>query len=408
MKFFLHIVLNTFLFLLIFKVDFFGMMPFSIDKFFIIFAGIVLFVFEKQNNYVFFSKKHVYLLIMAVYGVFVSLFYNNEINHQVYRFLLFVIEVYITSFFIVRLYTNVLNKNNIYFFRVFTYCILIQSLLIVISFIQPTIFNFLDILTPLTGSNFDESSFRVFRGISNSSGSAFSVVLSLGVLCHLYVTKAENKNVNLLYILPVFLATAINGRTGILLIVLFLVVYGVIFVKRKNFLKLTFMGIILMIFIPQIVHYFFSNNTRNDKIESWYSEVYQVFDKKTKSNDDVNSFKKNHLILPEKYFNMFFGSGFDPNNYVNGGVSSDSGMIKNVFSFGLILTVLFYFGLVFGIIISGKKINSTVELFFSLGLIMVIIIGEIKEPFLFKTFLGKMVFITLFLRNNYSFGRISF
>ncbi len=112
------------------------------------------------------------------------------------------------------------------------------------------------------------------------------------------------------------------------------------------------MGIILMIFIPQIVHYFFSNNTRNDKIESWYSEVYQVFDKKTKSNDDVNSFKKNHLILPEKYFNMFFGSGFDPNNYVNGGVSSDSGMIKNVFSFGLILTVLFYFGLVFGIIIS--------------------------------------------------------
>jgi hypothetical protein len=64
--------------------------------------------------------------------------------------------------------------------------------------------------------------------------------------------------------------------------------------------------------------------------------------------------------------------------------------------------------LVFVIIISEKKINSTLELFFSLGLILAIIIGEIKEPFLFKTFLGKMVFITLFLRNNYSFGKISF
>jgi len=167
-----------------------------------------------------------------------------------------------------------------------------------------------------------------------------------------------------------------------------------------------FIAVIALFIVQFSVGYFFSQNERSDQILGWYGQVFEIFDKSKAGGNAANSFAQGHLFLPNSQSEILFGSGFDTSDYLNG-QGSDSGVIKNIFSFGIILTFVFYFLMGFKIYTSNKS-KHIEETLLTLGLLAVLIIGEVKEPFLLKTFLAKLIFITVIGRNIFYRNKMMF
>ncbi|WP_139956338.1 hypothetical protein [Flavicella sediminum] len=347
---------------------------------------------------VFFSKSYVLLLLFAVYGVIVSMDFGGEINHQVYRFLLLVLEAYLLSFLFLSAYLNIFKKDLQYIYKIVFISIAFQSVLVVLSFLNGSIFSIMNTLAPLGQNNFDENSFRIYRGLSNSSGSGYSTTLSIGGLLALYFFSITNNKKYIICLLPIFLATAINGRTGVLLILMFIAIYSYMFSENGKFIKNFLVGLALIIVSQIAVSYFFSQNAKSNSISEWYGQAFEIFDEDKKGGQDMNSFTEGHLFFPKSTSDLLFGAGFDTDDYANG-MGSDSGMIKNVFSFGLPITILFYF-IFFRKIKNSDKSGSKHEKLLTIGLLLLMFIGELKEPFLMKTFLSKFLFIVVIGRNK--------
>lgn len=400
------IILNIFIFILIFKINFFLALPFSFDKFFLSISLILLFFFPPIKNTFIFSKTVLFLIILTLYGVLISLNYNNEINHHVYRYLLFTFESLTLSFFIIGIYLNVLKKDLDYILKVIFYCILFQSIFILFSFISSSVFKFLDVITPLEGTNFDqEISFRLYRGLSNVSGASHSIIMSIGALLAFYLFIKSKKPLYLITLLPLFFAAAINGRTGIVLILIFAIIFFILTFNFRNSLKPILTTTLLLISLNYTTSYFFSYSTRSDEITSWVLEAFSIFDSSKKSEQNFyNSFEDNHLFLPKSNFEIFLGAGYDPDLYLNN-EGSDSGVIKNIYSFGIILTIILYLLLIRIIFKSGIKRNKP-DLYLSIGIILILIFGDFKEPFLVKTFLAKLIFIVVIGRNYLNKNKI--
>lgn len=392
-------IMNISMFIIVFKLNPFLALPLSYDKFFIA-AGLFSLLFVPGIKHItVISKPVFFLLLLLLYGTMVSLNYNYEINHQVYRFFLFVFESLTVSFFIIGAYIRVLNKDLQYILKVVFHCILIQSILVIISFIVPFFFNIMDVIAPLEGTNFDEEiSFRLFRGLSNTSGSAHSVVLSIGALLAFYFYSIEKHKIYLISILFFFLAAAINGRTGVILIALFAVLYILQNLKKGKMIKPILIALFAFFIGQNVVNYFFSFSNRNQEIGVWYSEAFSFLDNdKQKNSAFYDDFEDKHIFFPDTTVGILFGVGNDTDQYLIG-KGSDSGMIKNIFSFGIILTIAFYIFLCYKLYKSGQSMGDA-EFYLSIGIIVVLLISEYKEPFLVKTFLAKLIFIVVIGRN---------
>lgn len=392
-------IMNISMFIIIFKLNPFLALPLSYDKFFIATGLLLLLFVPKIKNVTVISKSVFFLLLLLLYGTMVSLNYNYEINHQVYRFFLFVFESITVSFLVLGAYIRLLKKDLHYILKVIFYCILIQSILVVISFIVPFFFNIMDVIAPLEGTNFDEEiSFRLYRGLSNTSGSAHSVVLSIGALLAFYFYSIEKHKIYLISILLFFLAAAINGRTGVILIALFALLYIFQNFKKGKMIKPILIALFTFFIGQNVVNYFFSFNNRNQEIEVWYLEAFSFLDNdKQKNSAFYNDFDDKHIFFPDTTVGILFGVGNDTDQYLIG-KGSDSGMIKNVFSFGILLTIAFYVFLCYKLYKSGQHFGN-VEFYLSIGLILLLLISEYKEPFLVKTFLAKLIFIIVIGRN---------
>ena len=152
-------------------------------------------------------------------------------------------------------------------------------------------------------------------------------------------------------------------------------------------------------FIGQnVVNYFFSFSNRNQEIGVWYSEAFSFLDNdKQKNSAFYDDFEDKHIFFPDTTVGILFGVGNDTDQYLIG-KGSDSGMIKNIFSFGIILTIAFYIFLCYKLYKSGQSMGDA-EFYLSIGIIVVLLISEYKEPFLVKTFLAKLIFIVVIGRN---------
>jgi hypothetical protein len=387
------------MFIIVFKLNPFLALPFSYNKVVLIIGAFCMFFFSKMKNVTIISKSVFLLLLLLIYGTIVSLNYNYEINHQIYRFFLFLFESLTVSFLILGAYISVFNKDLQYVLKVIFYCILVQSILIVLSFIFPFLFNVMDVIAPLEGTNFDEEiSFRLYRGLSNKSGSGYSVVLSMGALLALYFYSMGQKKIYLISVTFFFLAAAINGRTGVVLIALFIAIHVLQHFKIKKALNSIVVAFFLLFLVQNVVSYFFSFSKRNQEIEIWYSEAFGFIE----SDQDeevgfVSTFAEDHIFLPDTWSEILFGVGYDTDRYFIGR-GSDSGMIKNVFSFGIMLTIILYLLLCYKLYKSGQG-HGAHELYLSIGMIVLLLLSEYKEPFLVKTFMANLLFIVVIGRN---------
>jgi hypothetical protein len=182
-----------------------------------------------------------------------------------------------------------------------------------------------------------------------------------------------------------FLAIFFSGRTGFILLLIGLSVYGVYWVfkakKGRPIILLKFFGrvFVLVIFGILLLRYFVDIPKYENNIKWAFEFIYSINDNGTFSTGSTNRLFETMYFVPEKPLNLIFGTsnfGRSPNlPYIN----SDSGFILMIFGAGFLgLIIAFSIFLYFYIIAFRYRKNREVSFLVRL-FVLLIIAANLKD-----------------------------
>ena len=349
---------------------------------------VVFFLIVVDFKSIFSFLKHYdkYFIIVSYIFLF-SLIRNlfSEDFTQTSRLFFFIVYCILGSYLISRRFAT---KKS--FLNTILLAISIQGILLIYVFFNPILKNILEIYI-IYGANFNTDNLYRSFGLTSSTGAALSVIQSLGVGVGLYaISKNFFKKRMLFLIFICFLSTIFVGRTGLLLSILF----SVLFVLQKlSVLKVfTYITIIYIVFSIGLGSFF------RDKLETiedfsatyfigWLNEGVNIGDNKT-----VKTLIYTQKI-PELTLETFFiGTGTISKDGKNTS-GHDSGYVQTYYSLGILMSIIFYVS--FFIFIFKKFKNENKKFLFII--VILIMLLEFKEPFLFKYSEGIIILSLLWV-----------
>ena len=406
---FYNILIFIILFLAYYNVNLFNYFPVSIIKILIVILTPIAIIqwHKKKNNYIFDYKEPIKIIILglfiALYSFIITVITNNYDYEQTSKLLLVFIEGPIFVFLLSIILVCKLNYNLHKLLVLLYIIIFLQSIFVILSVYNSQVLLFFDKVAPFTTStNIKyETSFRIVRGLSNASGASMSVLQSVGFVIGWYLIKLKkNTVINIIIFVSIFISCIFLGRTGIFVFIF--VVIGDFLYSLKNikgFLDVVKRSL-FFILIFSIIYYYWNNNflnTYNNSVDvemfiEWSSSPF------TQKDNTINSLMTNHFRLPQEWYSILFGAGYLPKEYENVlyGEYSDSGIIRNIFSIGLILTVFFYWN-IYRCVKYAKKCGNILYFHFFILLFCITLMIEMKEPFLLKGFLPKLFLLFFFI-----------
>lgn len=316
------------------------------------------------------------LIISVLILAFIQYLFSNEPT-QISRLFWFIIYGLITPIIL-----NQYFKDYKEFFLIVVCATSLQSIISIISFINP-VFKSLLYSTVIFTTNFDEK--QILRAVAFSSvgGASLSLIQSCGVISALFLIKFNIvSNLSKIFIwaliILILISTLIIGRTGLIISGFSILIY---FVSEKlNYKKIIFLLFLcIMLFqinLTNILEPVMENVTgfNSEYFSAWIENAF-------KFNDNSTAEELGSMPIPPLSINTIIGTGKITNQLLKENASGhDSGYIQAYYSLGLILASFFYITYYLFLFFQVKKtrINS---LYFLVILIMII---EIKEPFIFQ------------------------
>lgn len=234
---------------------------------------------------------------------------------------------------------------------------------------------------------------RLYQGVYNGvrsvgvdlSGAVGSMVLFSGIICGIYLyyrtnNIKEKKNIILGWML-IISALLFMGRTGLYFgaVALLLVMIDGIRRLDKAIYYMVFGGVAIMI----VVLIYISVAPDSWGLQTWVRWVTEIVDLFGK--DKTISAIRN-MSIPPLTVETFFGTGLRTGVTESGLVlNHDAGYIQSYTSIGLLGCVLYY-SLIYGFYFSMfNKLKNRKTKWIYLLFLIVIAIGEMKEPFLAKS-----------------------
>ena len=337
-------------------------------------------------------KEYNYLLpimfLLLLLSLFQSLFSLD--NTQFSRLFYFIVYSLVSSKLIAH---RIKDLKKISWFILIA--ISFQSLILIYAFFNPGIKLFFNEYI-VYGANFTaENLYRSF-GVTSSSGAALSLTQALGAGIGFYLIS-QYKHFNWKALILTFLcfsSTIFVGRTGLLLSLIFLLIYIIASFNFKNSLR--------NVFILIIVSFIGVGNILKTNLESiqgfsteyflnWISQGLEFRDNKT-----IDALTNQQRIPDLTLQTFIIGTGtisLDGENTSG----HDSGFVQTYYSLGLLATVLFYFSLFLFMKNNFKSFNKKL-LYLIIFLVLVL---EGKEPFLFKYTEGFLILTILFSHKFY-------
>ena len=258
----------------------------------------------------------------------------------------------------------------------------LQSILIFVSLLS---FGFRTWVSGMLvrGGNIDLATAIRPPGFSNSGGAALSVVQALGVYAALHVAQSTPSRTerSIMHLLALMggLATAISGRTGLLMVAFAPILFLLSGTNRSRRIfvgRLTFLIVAVGSFGPTLLTKFRESNRDIDALASSASELF-LFGSRTASWQDLAS-----MSIPELTNDTFVGTGRVVAEDINAS-GHDSGYVQTYFALGVPMTALFYSTVIVLCLATLRNAQASARplLVWLLSLMMII---ELKEPFIFK------------------------
>jgi len=404
-SYFRIIFISFILFIYIYAIKL-SMLPLGLDKVVLIFLSLLIFPFHiktfltfLKNNTVIIKYFGLLILLFAYNGLIFSFNISNDFT--LFYSLILRLTVFYFPIVFILFYLNVHRHNNFYFLlKLLLFVITIQSVLILISFINFDFKIFVDNLLPYTG-NIDVTRLDRMRGFSNTSGASLSIVQGIGAYIALLLLDktniTHNKIIYLIFILINILALLFVARTGLVLFLVTSSIYFLITISYKTLKSLFYilLGFIIIFYIvlnfqtmldPKYIELFYI------KILPWALELFSNLSNgsaTTASNQEL----WNMIHFPNNFKTLCFGDGIFDRPYT----LSDSGYVRYIYAMGIVGTGLLLFTIIYPILTIIKYIKKNKKEFFWVTiLISFMLLIEIKEPFLLKPQVYPLLLLLLF------------
>ncbi|MEG0285082.1 MAG: hypothetical protein RR494_02425 [Vagococcus sp.] len=327
-------------------------------------------VWEK-NEYLFLLG----IILSAIYFELVALFNYENTRFLQNTYILF--QVMVLLFIFSRLDLIGLNREKKLFF-IFNIT-LVQSFFVMLSLIFPTMKN-LSLKLYYLGrpENIFISKMRIF-GISGDYTFFTPIFHGLLISVAVYLVMFEKKKKFLFFIPFLILSTIVNGRTGIYIAIINIIIMCLIYliVNFTKFYKiiLASSGIVTLLIFFLFIISLISKPTYDWFVQS-FTDLKRLFlDGEKEGTIEILS---DMIYFPEGW-KLIFGEGFRLYGNRDGGVNSDIGYVNDLFMGGIIYCTILYTTIINYIFkFKSKKIGSVSKITISLVFLTTIVIGNFK------------------------------
>ena len=320
----------------------------------------------------------------------------NGSNYIISRILYFIAYTIIGSQMIVKYIRDI---------RIFLKSIIFASIIqSTIVFLQFSFYGFREFLNNTFVNEGNISYLREDRANGlGAEGATLSLLLFCGLFaCGYFIIIKKRVTFKLMIIyLYILLSTMLVGRTGLLIGVINFIVI-LILISDKSIIK-TIFSIIKMIIIFIIILFVFIKLTDNiierDRIDKMFKWATSIF---TKGINDKSFIALTSMAIPSLTLETLLGTGIYRGVSALGTISQhDSGYVQSYFAIGLINSIVFYimyYSFLFNII---NKIKNRTSYKYFIWFLIIIIIVEYKEPFIFRYIMSFMIIVCCILINKH-------
>ncbi len=240
--------------------------------------------------------------------------------------------------------------------------------------------------------NYSYDDGRLLEGIENGirsvgidlSGSAGSLILFSGLMCGIYLFFYSSKKKRIIILIEYFailIALLFMGRLGLYFGLIGLLVISIYCIFHKDPCIWIIIGLMVFVLVAIMVYIAVSPDSWGLRTwVQWITEFMHMFEK----NGTIAAIGKQNV--PPLTMEMLFGTGLIYGVTDSGMIlNHDAGYIRIYSAIGLIGCIVYY-GIIYGYYFSMvKRVKSKINRIFFTCFVIVIIISEMKEPFLSKT-----------------------
>jgi hypothetical protein len=337
-----------------------------------------------------------FFIMLGVYYLVLALIYDNN----AFDFIKILISVILSVIFGWLLASFLVNHgaDNINLLdSLIEMCVIgaiLNSSIILVEFVFPEIKTVIEsYMLQIVDSNINyaEHIFRL-RGMASAGGAGLSVFNAIAILFLMYlvINKKFSAFFAILGAVVITCSNIFTGRTGLILSLLF--TFSLLIIVLVQNVKTGLYGVVravgVALFFSFLLSFLFNYNL-DPEAAGWAFEWADNLEQgklESASSDDL----KTMLFLPDDPIHLLFGIGFFE------GIGkiyprSDSGYVKSVLSIGLLLSILLYAAVIFMFSRVSKVSSKYFWLVVSVSGVMLLI--EVKEPFLYQNFTARMIFL---------------
>ncbi|MEE9337055.1 MAG: hypothetical protein V3U87_03175 [Methylococcaceae bacterium] len=368
------------------------------------FPAILLFL---KNHFRNSTSKLYYTALLFVFIYSATQYIASPVdNTQFSRVLFFILFSFVSAIGLASLLNFKIDRVA----KVIAIAIFIQSLFIFIDYNSADFHSFVS--NQLVQSERYREDWIRAVGLTNGGGSSLSLVQFSGFVVSLYVIN-KSSNIVTTYVfslmaISIFFSTLLTGRTGVVLEIIFIILYPLtqkittLRVIKTYIIVLISIGIVFFIFNNYILEMMLNSNSKFEFLLLWLEEILEL-DK----GGTVNTLQS--MTIPPLSMETIFGTGLVSNPDGSNASGSDIGYIQTYYALGLIFSIIFYSSLLLYSTVSFKKYFKSDYKFWILFTLL-IFVAEFKEPYIFKYSLTFVLFSILSCRyyiiaNNQLFER---
>jgi hypothetical protein len=345
------------------------------------------------------------LLVMSVLQLIAFL---NGMDSYYSNYIFSALTVFIPFTLSLCIYVNYLNISYLRFFEIISNICFLQSVFLLIDWFftenDSSIFsNFIVVPTSTIGT------YRV-AGLSSIGGDGLSFVQYIGfsISFHLYFyrdLKYKSKKRYLFYSILILFTLILVARTGVVLSLIFAVMYLLFtrgFFNLFRYISMIFISLAILFGLFTLI----SSESRMDVI---YLELmphafelyYNIYESGSFQTGSTKLLLGDMIFFPDNFMTWTFGDGYWRSPYGEGNyIDSDNGYIRLLYYSGVFGSFLIYFWLICNYVFLFLKFKDTSTRKFFICFLITLFIAHMKYPFILSSVSIFLVFTFLAMKSK--------
>lgn len=338
------------------------------------------------------------LCLFCLYNLSVAIFYSDSFSTA---FLTYIIQVAIYVLLGFSLALTFVNKSLdmdqalTLVFKIITFVVFLNSVIIILEYMFPPFRNFIESMLYLSETANIDYLTREFRLRGIASGGAANLSLFHGTMLILLQALYIKKKIGFIYFLvssiTIFISLLLIGRTGIVVAIVGIALFHLLSLLmsrkkisiRRILLYTTIVSIVVI--APPVLALLFPENLLAYSITFFYQGVEGV------QKEGTTQALLRMINIPDQWEKLLFGVGAHSGDF-SLKRTYDLGYMRMFTALGIPVAVLFYIYVAY---LAQFVFKMTNYKSFWVVFMVIMFIVEIKEPFIFKGYSARMMWLMI-------------